>query len=251
MKRVLIFILALLCMAVPALADSAHVYDPDGMLDAAQSRSLEMRAQALDEQYGVDILIAITLDGADMHGYDYAPLIYEAMREGDAQADHGALAVLPDNRTYGFDIEGVLGYAVNRSGGVERLEEILETYLRRDDYAGAANAFLDYAEALCGREDYGKLPTAFEIANGYLLLVLIIAALVAGLVLVVMIGRLKTAKYARAAGEYVVRDSLKMSGVSDIFLYETITRRKIQSQSSSGRSSGGSGGSRARGGGSF
>ena len=183
-----------------------------------------------------------------MHGYDYAPLIYEAMREGDAQPDYAVLAVLLNNRTYGFDLSGAPGYAMNQNGGPEQLEGILETYLRRDDYSGAANAFLDYAEVLCNREDYGKKPTAFEIANGYLLLVVIIAALVAGLVLVVMIGRLKTAKFARAAGEYVVRDSLRMSGVSDIFLYETVTRRKIQSQSSSGSRSGGS---RARGGGSF
>jgi len=95
------------------------------------------------------------------------------------------------------------------------------------------------------------MPSAFEVAGEFIVFILIAAAVIAGIVLAVMIGKLKTAKFARAAGDYVVKDSLNLNGSSDIFLYETVTRRKIQTQSSGGRSGSSGGGSRTRGGGSF
>ena len=60
MKRILICVLALMCLFGAALAETPHVYDPSGIFSAKERASLEADAQALMDEYGVDLLLAIT-----------------------------------------------------------------------------------------------------------------------------------------------------------------------------------------------
>ena len=249
MKRILICILALMCLSASALAETVRLYDPDDVFTAGQQADFTQRADALSEAYGVDLLFVVTYDSQGLHGYDYAPQIYQSIRGSEAQRNYGVVAVLLDNRTYGFDARGTLSHAFNSNGGSEKLETLLEYHLRNDAYYEAANAYLDYVERLCLSDDFGAIPSAFDIANEFAVFVVIIAALIAGIVVAILVGKLKTARFASSAGAYVVEDSLHLNGSGDIFLYETVTRHKIQSQSSGGGRSGG--GSRTRGGGSF
>ena len=71
-------------------------------------------------------------------------------------------------------------------------------------------------------------PSVFALDSGYWI-VLIIAALIVALIVVIMMrAQLKTAKLNNAAESYVRDGSFKLSIKRDQFLYETVSRRKIE-----------------------
>lgn len=71
-------------------------------------------------------------------------------------------------------------------------------------------------------------PSVFALDSGCWI-VLIIAALIVALIVVIMMrAQLKTAKLNNAAESYVRDDSFKLSIKQDQFLYETVSRRKIE-----------------------
>ena len=71
-------------------------------------------------------------------------------------------------------------------------------------------------------------PSVFALDSGYWI-VLIMAALIVALIVVIMMrAQLKTAKLNNAAESYVRDGSFKLSIKQDQFLYETVSRRKIE-----------------------
>ena len=251
MKRILIIALALMCLFGSALAETAHVYDPSGVFSAKEQADLEAGAQALMEEYGVDLLLAITRKSIGMEAYDYAPEIYAELRGADACEDYGVFAVDLAGRTYGFDAEGQLGRAMNDYGG-NRVENLLVGYLSDGEYLGAMNAWIDLARTLSDPANgYGQPVTPLAYAAGYLVFILIGAMVIAGIVVGVMISKLKTAKFQSAANAYVVENSMQMRTATEHFLYETVTRRKIERNTSNGSSGSHSSSSSCRGGGHF
>ena len=83
------------------------------------------------------------------------------------------------------------------------------------------------------------------------LCVMILAPIaIALLVCMVWRGKMKTAKIARTAMNYIPPGGFRLTGSSDVFLYRTTTRVKISTSSSSSGSGGGgrSGGSLGGGG---
>ena len=251
MRRILICILALLCLFGSALAESAHVYDPSGVFSAREAAELEADAAALMDKYGVDLLLAITSQPIGMEAYDYAPVLYSDLRGEDAREDYGVFLVDLAGRTYGFDAEGQLGRAMNDYGGNRRVEDMLVGYLSDGEYFGAMRAWIDLAQTLSDPANgYGQPVTPPVYAARYIVFILIGAMIIAGITVGVMIGKLKTAKFQSAANAYVVENSLQMRTATEHFLYETVTRHKIERSNSSGGSSGSSSSS-CRGGGHF
>lgn len=233
MKRIWICLLALICLCGTALAEASHVYDPSGIFSAQETAQLESAAQSIRETYGVDLLLAIMDEDISMEAEDYAPELYANLRGQDAQEDYGAFAVDLHGRTYGFDAEGRLGRAMN-DYGARSVEKLLLRYLADGDYLGAMNAWIDLAERLCNP---ATAPSAgvrrqplspLEFAGKYIAFILIGAIVIAGIVVGVMISKLKTAKFQSAANAYVVDNSLELRTATEHFLYETVTRRKIE-----------------------
>ena len=78
----------------------------------------------------------------------------------------------------------------------------------------------------------------------------LIAGLVIGLIYALVLkSKLKIAKSQTGAQQYVVPNSLNLTDARDLFLYQTVTRRKIET--SSNRSGGGGFSSGSRGGTSY
>ncbi|MBR4039711.1 MAG: hypothetical protein IKJ11_06380 [Clostridia bacterium] len=72
------------------------------------------------------------------------------------------------------------------------------------------------------------MAAAGMLAGGTLLIAAIIA-LIAGVITVsVLTGQLKQAAHAGGAGDYIVKDSFRLSGRKDYYLHTTRTRRKIE-----------------------
>lgn len=252
MKRILICVLALMCLFGTALAETSHVYDPSGVFSAGEQAGLEARAQALMDEYGVDLLLAITRKPIGMEAYDYAPEIYAELRGTDASENYGVFAVDLAGRTYDFDAEGQLGRAMNDYGGNRRVEDMLVGYFSDGDYLGAMNAWIELAAELSDPANgYGQPVTPLAYAAGFIVFILIGAMVIAGIAVGVMISKLKTAKFQSAANAYVVENSLRMRTATEHFLYETVTRRKIERSSSSSGGGSHSSSSSCRGGGHF
>lgn len=251
MKRILICVLVLMCLFSAALAETSHVYDPSGIFSAKERAGLEADAQALMDEYGVDLLLAITREPIGMEAYDYAPEIYAELRGADACADYGVFAVDLAGRTYGFDAEGQLGRAMNDYGG-SRVENLLLRYLSNGDYLGAMNAWIDLARTLSNPANgYGQPVTPLAFAADYIVFILIGAMVIAGIMVGIMISKLKTAKFQSAANAYVVENSMQLRTATEHFLYETVTQRKIERSNSNGGGGSHSSSSSCRGGGHF
>lgn len=241
MKRFLICLIALFCLTVPALADDSFIYDPADVFSAEEELRMEESLSVLRETYGVDTLIAFTDQSMGMDAYDYVPYIYSQLRGSDARPDAAILAVCLDNRTYRLEATGRVIPAMEHYGW-DDADMRVQSLLAQNNYFGAAAAWVDILTDACTP----KPP--FVEALEYMPFVVIIAVLIAAVVVVTMVKQLKTAKHQSAAAAYVVQNSLKLRDASEVFLYETVTVRKIEQSSNS---SGGGGGSRSGRGGSF
>ena len=69
------------------------------------------------------------------------------------------------------------------------------------------------------------------VPSGLLLVVVIIAVIVAFVVTGSMKAKLKTASFKVGAADYIRKDSLNLSENSDIFLYQSVNKRKIETAS--------------------
>lgn len=232
MKKVLICLLALMWLSGCALAESFHVYDPSGVLNDQETAALESRAQRLWEEYGVDLLLGVTTDPIGMEAEDYAPRLYADRRGEEAQENYGVVLIDLCDRTYGFRTEGALGRAMNRYGA-RNVENLLLRYLADGEYYGAMDAWLGLVSDLCQPDSkYGdaqaKPLTPLEFAGQYIVFVFIGALVISGIVVGIMISKMKTARFQSAANAYVVENSMELRTATEHFLYETVTRRKIE-----------------------
>lgn len=259
MKKAMILLLAIAwLMGCGAVAQAQeYVYNPSGILSEETVEALSRRADELSEAYDIDLLLAMLDESVGMNAEAYAPTLYAQLRGEAAREDYGVLVINLYDRTYGFDAEGRLGRAMNVYGA-RNVESMLAGYLSKENFSGAMAGWVELAADLAAQGFDGSVPppSAFEIANGMVGWILALAALIAALAVLGMKSMLKTAKFQPRADSYIVENSLNVQTASEFYLYETVTRRKIERESSSPAGRGGShsssgSSSSCRGGGSF
>ena len=69
--------------------------------------------------------------------------------------------------------------------------------------------------------------------SGALIIAIIVAVIISLIVCLIWRSKMKTAKIARTADNYIPQNGFVLSVQADTFLYRTTTRRKIESSSSS------------------
>ncbi len=124
------------------------------------------------------------------------------------------------------------------------LASIVRDKLSDGDYHGAMSDYLRYVKRLL------IPPTAMERTIEVAPFILIGALVIGILYAMYLRSKLKIAKYKSHAGLYVLANSLNLTESSDMFLYQTVTRTRIESNSGS-KSSGGGFSSGSRGGTSY
>ena len=109
----------------------------------------------------------------------------------------------------------------------------MQKKLTNQDYYGAFSDYIRYVKRL-------HVPaTPMELLTTYMPFVLI-AGLIIGLVYALVLkGRMNIARFRRDADAYVVPNSLNLTTAQDLYLYQTVTRTKIESSSGSKGSGGG------------
>ena len=241
-------------------AGTYFVEDEASLLTDSQRRALESRAEAISERYRSEVRI---LTVYDMGTYGYRDIeafsydLYRSLDFGYGPDKDCILFVLStgdrdyDLRAWGeHSKEAYTFYAIDTL-----LDRHVLPLLKEDNYYGAFSAYLDQTEEYFRLAEKG---TPFSRSNdpvlrrnmlyGKLAVTILVPLLCALIVCTVWRSRMKTAKIAKTAFNYIPANGFRLTGQGDVYLFRTVTRTRIQSSSSSsgGGASSGRGRSSAR-----
>lgn len=232
----LLALAALPCFAAGNTAYAeAFIDNTDGVLSAGETASLKTAAQAAAKQAGANVGIIFTnryLDENDLD--DAADSLYN--RNCDPKSDAVILAVDVAERTCSIRWIGRMNDDLTRSAK-NRIEDQTVQQLSANRWASAATAFIGAVNSLTADD--------FSAKSGNLLvgefIVVIVALLIGFAVAGILAYRMNNARRSKNAANYIKDNSFALDKHSDIYLYSTVTKTKVESQSSSGgHSSGGS-----------
>jgi len=260
-KTLTILLLAImLCLQVAPAAfamDTNYVIDLADIIPFDDWLELEERAIEISEKYQCLVMI-VTLDDMWDFGFndleDFTHVLYEEYHLGFG-ADRSCLmfALSLEDRDFDLRAWGFGNTAFTDHGKDVMLDRHILPLLRDDKYYEAFSAYLDKADeflamARGGRPfDIGTDPEKgredFLIKLGITILLPILIAL--GLCLF-WVSKMKTAKTARKADQYIPPGGFALTGQQDMFLYQTQTRVKIEKKVPSGGTTIGSRGSSGR-----
>ena len=267
MKRLSCYLLILLLLLAPAgLAQGMqHVADQAGTFTQSQEDTLETKLQAIYDTYTFDVVIVTTKNSQGKSAQMYSADFYDSFRSYSAYPNGLIFSFNFDLGDYYEATRGVAQTLFSDSGEGE-LERLVRPYFTEKDYYGAMLAYTNYIASRLARASHpdasGRMvvtgsmsaPPLNEsmqlVAENYLIFI-VGGALIIGLVIAFVIrSKLLIAKPQNSAEQYSVPGSLSLFDTSDIYLYETVTRIKIEQNTGS---RGGGGGIRfgSSGGGSY
>ncbi|NLD33747.1 MAG: TPM domain-containing protein [Clostridiales bacterium] len=261
MKRLIcLAALLLILLGTVQAATPAHVVDMAGTFTAQEVSALEDKLAQIYDKYRFDLNIVTTRNSqgksAARFSEDYY-ITYKPM----AEYPNGALF------SFNFDLGEYdeasrgLGRTIFETAGPDELYNVLKPYLPSKNYFGAMQAYANYVERRLNRYSTvnadgsftltatERKPTlmeaASEVARQYLIIIAGVGLAIGVGVAFLLKGKLQIAKPQYDATRYTSANSLKLRDSSDLFLYQTVTRTRIQEN----KSSGGGGGARFGGGG--
>lgn len=251
MKRLLsmIILTLTLCGTLPSPALAADVgYGGPLVSDGArcltdeESFALENIAMELSQRYRCELYIVTMDDMGTEDAYAFAKDLYREQGMGFGPDKSGLLFLLSmARRDYALVAYGYGNTAFTDYGKDVLLERHVLPRLAEDRYYDAFRAYLNTSgEYLAmAREgtpfdvdtDPEQGRTRFLIKLGVTLL---LPLLIAGAVCLLWLKRMRTARPARAADQYIPADGFRLTGREDTFLFRTETRRTIEKKSLGG-----------------
>ncbi len=243
MRRLWLLVVFFLALATAAQAETLrHVSDLARKLSANEVTQLEQQAQEVYDKTGFDIILHTTNNSQGKGPMDYSFDYYHAFRDAGRYPDGAMFAIMFDTRDY-FEAARGRGIPLLTHREANDLADVVQGKLSDGDYYGAMRDYVRYVRRLL------LPPTPME-RTLELAPFIGVGGLVVGLVYAFILkSKLNTAKFRREAGLYIVPNSLNLTDSQDIYLYQTVTRTKIQT--SSGSSGGGGFSSGSRGGTSY
>ncbi len=256
MKKLFAVLLCLIVLLpLVSLAALEHVSDQAGTFSPQEREALNARMEALYNKYGFDLLVVTTNNTNGLPTWSYAERYYENFRDPLVTPDGAAFVFNFGDGEYDEAARGK-GKTILGDSGQAELQNLLSPYLPGRDYYQAMLAYAHYVERKVDRfavqDENGhytlgyvaRKPTIGEsvssVAKDYLLIIAGVGLVIGVLVSLYFKSRLLIAKPQSGAASYVVPNSLSLYESQDIFLYQTVTRTRIQqNNSSSGRGGGG------------
>lgn len=258
MKKLSILLCAfvlLLCLAAPAFATQSNprLVDNADLLYASEEKALLQTLDEMSQRLEFDVVIVTTdsLGGKSPRAYaddyfDYNGYGYGSGRDGIL------LLVSMEDRDWWISTSGYGMYAFT-DDGLDHIADRFLPDLSDGNYADAFEIFANQCDIFVTQARTGEpfsgsnLPKdPFDASTT--LLVAAIGGLVVGLIVTgVMAGQLKSVRKQYGAENYVRQGSMKVTQMTDLFLYRNLDRRAKPKdsgshRSSSGRSHGGRGG---------
>ena len=253
MKKKLIAFVFALVLILPAVSASAassrRVYDEANIFTDDQEAQLEKYIERIRDTYGLDAAIVTVNSLSGYSSIDYfSEDFFDKHGFGAGEDRDGIELVLKmsggaGNRDYYVDGHGSRGrYAESHFN-----DDSFVNALRSNDFYRGALRFLEEAERRA------QAATPVGRVKSLLPVFLIAGALIALITVLILRGKMKTAKSRDNAADYAVNNSFRLTRSLDMYLYTSTTRTRIESSSSSGGHSGGghSGGGHSGHGGKF
>ena len=269
----LVLLLAVLPGALAA-SDLPRVVDQAGLLSESERGELERKADAIREEYDMDVVI-LTVDSLEgKTPQDYADDYYDDNGYGCGQEMSGLLFLLAmEDRDWYISTSGNAIYAVT-DYGIQLLGETALPDFSAGRYGAGFDAFLtalpEYLDAyergtpLDGYADtsgsfyHGDQETVVhyrEPRSPSLLVSLLIGLAAAAVTVLIMRACMNTRKPQHSACAYLENDSFHLRTQRDLFLYSDMRKTPRPKQNSGGGGSsvhtGSSGSSHGGGGGKF
>lgn len=227
--------MALPCFAAGTAYAEGFIDNAGGVLKDSEVSALQTAARTAAKQVGANVGIIFTKSGLDEDSLEKrADSLYDA--NCDQRSDAVILAVDVSERTYCIRWIGRMNDDLTRSAK-NRIEDRTVTQLSGSNWSGAATAFVSAVGSLTADD--------FSAKNGNLLVaefVIVIVALLIGFTVAgIFAYRMNNARRGRNAANYIKDNSFALNKSADLYLYSTVTKTRVQSESSGGgRSSGGS-----------
>lgn len=236
-------------------AEQQYVIDNADLMSSSEEAALEEKAQALRQEYGMDVVI-LTVDSLDgKHPQDYANDYYDY----NGYSEDGVIFILSmEKRDRYISTCGNAAYVLT-DYGIQQVGESALPYLKSGDYYGAFDAFLDalptyFSAYNDGTPIDGTVPTSGDYYHGdqeevvyyeqprhvNVWISIVIGAVIGGITVLIMRACMNTKRPQRSAGSYLNDSSYHLRTNQDLFLYSNVTKTRIQQESSS---SGGGGSS--------
>ncbi len=252
MKRFALFsmVLILLLAGLCGTAERETVIDEAGLLTQSEEAELRTRSQEILAEYHFQVVFLLVRTTQGQYIRDFAADYYDYGGYGYGSGHDGMIfCVDMGTRSY---------YTVTTGSGEEiftvpvlvAIEDDMIDDLSDGEYYSAFAKYLDDAEIILRRAANGEsfsdvervtLRTPAERTAAALPVIVIMSALIALIAVMIMRSGMKTARRRGAANSYIEGTPV-ISRRSDVYLYSTETRTRIQTESGSSGSRGGGGG---------
>ncbi len=238
MKRIVMLAIILMAIALNAQAqEMQHVSDLANVLSSTEVAQLQQQAEELYELTQFDVILHTTNNSQNKGPMDYSFDYYHAFRNAVNYPDGALLAIMFDKRDY-YEAARGTGISLLTHRESNDLGNVVRDKLSDGDYYGAFSSYIRYVRRIL------IPPTPLE-RTAELSPIILLGSLAVGLVYAFILkSKLKIAKFKQGAELYVLPDSLNLTSSQDIYLYQTVTRTKIESNSGKGSGGGFSTGSR-------
>jgi uncharacterized protein len=234
----------LFALAVPVCAAGLPlVVDDAALLSADEESALSAEAQRLSDAYQMDVVILTAQRLGGKTPRDYAADYFDYNGYGRGPSHDGVMLMLSMEDRDWFILTTGRGINAVTDYGVDVISDDIVPSFSEGDYANGFARFLHDVDVFLKQFQTGRpydvdkrvqLRSPFERATGIAVYLAIAAAVIAGIVLVIMILGMKTARPKPNATEYVKDGSLNITRSQDIYLYHTQTRVRVPKESSSG-----------------
>lgn len=259
MKKVLIFILTLLLLAVPVSAlegsgtlsqdgymlASQLVHDQEELLDSQDRAYLEDIYHLYAEEYGFTPILHTVESFHGMSAEECAGMIYD--QKGYPEDGILYLVSLTEGEWY-ILTNGQCYHRISNSATQDMGDTLVE-YLRDGDYYDAFALFPElaaqaYTDSVPGEEQPGEeLPGDVPAKKNYgktIAISMAVGLAIGGIAVGIMALQMKSVRQQQGASDYVRSGSMQLHDRRDIFLYSHVTRTAKPKNTSSGSSGGGS-----------
>lgn len=244
MKKILILLLAVLCLTTTVFAaGESYIRDDCDLLSGQQAQELELLAKGCSEALNCGIYVRVVEDYRDFGSYNIevvSKTIYDNEGLGLGTDRNGILLVLSMNdRDYTIYSGGPLGEKIlNDYAAADLSTYFLDDFRVNDWYAGLKDYIVRANRILTDGQE-GKILTVNS-DPGFVrvgtIAVLVISVLAGGITVLVLTLQLKSVKAKNEANDYVTPRGVNISHRSDTFTHTTYSRRKIESSSGGGGS---------------
>lgn len=223
-------------------ANAQKIVDQANLLSDEVRGELEKRFQDIAEKYQMDMVL-LTTPSCNGMPQTYTEDFYESNGYGYGPNDDGVIFMIAtqERKFHMAPFEGAM--YVFTDYGMDQIDEIITPYLKAKDYDEAFTKYADLCEEYFGAASNG---TPFDVSHPHkvhmsfflqLLISMGIGLVIAGIVIGILYAQLKSVGLKKEAQEYVKSGSFKVKRQSDLFLYHTVVKHKIEKKSGGGTSS--------------